>query len=296
MMKPSIPAGRLLVAGILWSLAIGSRQILAVPIGFMVILIAWLLLKTNMNGVTKTWKYISLGTPFALGIAGLSWYNWARFGSITQTGLYYQLADLNVQEHYGELFSLSYLTQNLYNYLFNRIDFLPKFPFVFLLKGVEKPIAPLYAVSEFYNAQPIAGMFYIFPFAIFGAIALITVFRNLFKDGQPGESSSHDNQKTLAWVLLAIGGSSVISFILLTTYFWVGMRFLGDFLPGSAIFSSIGFWQGYRFLEQKPLTKNIYILSGVILAGASIATSTLLAISTNSRLVNFLTRVFPALR
>jgi hypothetical protein len=294
--REHISNGHLTAAGILWAFAIGSRQVLAAPIGFMVLTTAWLLTKAQMSATARIWKFISLGSPFLLGFAGLSWYNWARFGSITETGLYYQLAGPNLQEHYTELFSRSYLIQNLYNYLLNPLDFTPKFPFVFMLKGNEKSVVPFYIPPEFYNAQPIAGLIYIFPFVAFAAILLIAFFCNLFTGRYDQNKSAGNDHKLVAWISLNMGGSFLISFCLLTVYFWVGIRFLGDFIPALTIFSFIGFWQGYRFLEDKSLAKQLYSLSGVILASTSMIVSMLLAISTNSRLINLITRIFPILR
>lgn len=286
----------LVTAGILWALAIGSRQVLAAPIGVIVLVTAGLLLQVQMNVTTRVSKYVSLGTPFLVGFVGLIWYNWARFGSITETGFYYQLAGPNLREHYHELFSLSYTAQNLYNFLFNRIELLPKFPFVFMDKGIETPISRLYTVPEFYTAQPIAGLIYLFPFIIFALIALIKAFSYLSKNRITQEDSSGNPPLQMTWMLLSLGGTALISLFVSTLFFWVGMRYAGDFLPALTIFSCVGFWQGYQWLAHNSPAKRIYAICGMVIANATIILSTLLAISTDSRLVNYLTRIFPSLR
>ena len=277
--RPSIPNWRLVLAGLLWALAIGSRHILLAPICLMIILTALWLIRTNVGFVAKTAKFISLGLLLALGGAALGWYNWARFGSITETGFSYALAGVDLQEHYTELFSESYVIQNLYNYLLNQPSFTSTFPFVSMLKGSKNLILPYYTAPNFYYAEPITGLLYIFPFAVFAVVPLITLLSNLFKGNSAENLLEANNHKLLAWITLNLSGSFFIAFLLLMAFFWAGMRYLGDFVPVMTVLSALGFWQGYRF-PAKPLAKNLYIFSGIILASVSILISTLLAIST----------------
>jgi hypothetical protein len=293
--RSSIPGWRLALAGTLWALSVGTRQILAAPIGIMAIMVVIQLVKDNSTLLTKTIKILSIGLPLALGSAGLAWYNWARFGSIRETGLYYQLAEPNLRQHYTEIFSQSYFFQNVYNYLFNPLDFTPRFPFVFMLHGNEKPVLS-YLIPEFYTAQPIVGLIYIFPFVIFVGVAILALFSNRFNGSQPEEKLPRVEGRLLTWILLTTGGSFLISFCLLTGYFWVAMRFVGDFFPTMMLFSILGFWMGYRFLDHRLLAKRWYAFVGIALAWISILISTLLVVSTNSRLINLLTRHFPFLR
>lgn len=278
--RPSIPNWRLVSAGLLWTLAIGSRHILVAPICLMIILTAFWLIRTKAGFVAITAKFISLGLPLALGVAGLGWYNWARFGSITETGFSYALAGVDIQEHYTELFSGLYIIQNLYNYLFNPPGFMSTFPFVSMLKGGKNLILPFYMGPNFYYAQPITGLLYLFPFAVFAAVPMIALLSNLFK-GNPTENLLEGkNHRLLVWITLNLSGSFFIIFWLLMIFFWAGMRYMGDFVPIMAVLSALGFWQGYWFSAQNPLAKNLYILFGIILAGVSIFISSLLAIST----------------
>lgn len=293
--RPSNSNWRLGLAGILWALAIGTRQVLAAPIGFMVIMLAFRLAKANKGWFKRTVKLIHLGLPLALGITGLGWYNWARFGLITETGLHYQLAGPDLQAHYTELFSLSYVIQNIYNYIFNPLDILPGFPFVFMLKGSKEAVLPSYAVPEFYNAQPITGLLYIFPFAVFALVPLITIFSHLFTN-KSADSLTRQDQTLPVWLLLTLTGCFSIAFCLLSSYFWVGMRFLGDFMPSLTVLSVLGFWMGYQFLVHKPLPKLLYAIFGFVVTLTSILLSTLLAVSTNSRLINVIFRNFPFLK
>src|SRR5512139_3956166 len=92
--------GKLLLAGILWSFSIATRSTQLVPIAFMTAL-TWLYLfhrcrRTNsMQALGRL--SAALIAPLAVCGAILAWYNWARFDSILEFGLYYQLAAFNLQ-------------------------------------------------------------------------------------------------------------------------------------------------------------------------------------------------------
>ena len=293
MAKPSNARWGLATAGILWALAIGSRQILAVPIAFVIFILALWLFRTNAWSIKRTAKLlIPLGLPLVFGFASLGWYNWARFGSITETGLYYQLAGPNLREHYNELFSQIYIFQNLYNYLFNAMDFTSKFPFVFMLKGSEIPIFFFYSLPDVYNAQPITGLLCSFPFAIF---AVVPFFILAFRRKSVQHSMNDRDPMHLNLITISLGGFSLIAFGLLMTFFWAGMRYWGDVIPSLMTLSVLGFWQGYHSVSHKPLTSKMYVIFGVILASASILLSILLAISTNDGLIKLIIRRFPFL-
>jgi hypothetical protein len=293
--RSSISGWQLAVAGVLWALAIGTRQIVAVPVGFMVLILSFWFFKINDWSFNRTTQLIPLGLPLAFGLVCLGWYNWVRFDSITETGLFYQFAGWNLREHYNELFSQLYIFQNLHNYLFNPIEFISKFPFVFMPKGSEIPMLSLYSVPEIYNAQPIAGLLYTFPFAIYSAIPLFELFFSLFNKRSAQISADANDRTHLNWITFALGGSSLIAFGLLMMFFWAGMRYWGDVTPSLMVLSVIGFWQGYNSLAHKPITRRLYIIFGLIFASASILLSMLLAISTNSGLVKFIINRIPFL-
>jgi hypothetical protein len=290
--RSSISNWRLTLAGFFWALAIGSRHILIAPICFMVALIAFWLIRTNAGFFAKAAKLMCLGLPLAVIGAGLAWYNWARFDSLTETGFSYALAGVDLQERSTELFSGSYVVQNLYNYLLNPPGFTSAFPFISMLKGSEIPILHFYTVPKFYYAQLITGMFFIFPFGVFGFVPLIILLKDLFKRNLP-EDNEHG---LLTWTSLLLSCAFLTAFFPLTVFFWAGIRYMGDFIPNLTVISTLGFWQGYRFVAHQPFTKRFYILFGAILATTSILVSTLLMISANLGLTNLIVRSLPFLK
>jgi hypothetical protein len=140
------PGWRLGLAGLVWALAIGTRFTLIVPIGMLTLIVVFGLLRSDSNPVNKTVKLISLGVPLVAGLACLGWYNWARFGSVTETGYYYQLAAPDLQKYYSILFHPAYVVQNLYNYFLHPFQISSQFPFVLPTYGSTEAILPFYSL------------------------------------------------------------------------------------------------------------------------------------------------------
>jgi len=116
----------LIIAGLGWGLAIGSRVNLAVSVAiYLVFALAWM---GRESGWRPSWKRDgSLLIPLALCGFGLGAYNFARFGNPLETGQLYQLT---IPVAHSSYFSISYLPTNLFIYLFYPIDLVVKFPFV----------------------------------------------------------------------------------------------------------------------------------------------------------------------
>jgi hypothetical protein len=62
-------------------------------------------------------------------------------------------------------------------------------------------------------------------------------------------------------------------------FFWAAMRYAEDFMPTLTLLSIVGFWQGYQATPESSNKGKMYTTVGLILAGLSIITGTLLALS-----------------
>lgn len=272
--KPSVPSLRLALAGLLWVLAVGSRHVLLISVAFMVLLTAVWILRMRSDYTTKMGRLISLMLPLVVGGALLAWYNWARFGSIIETGYSYQLAGVDLHNHSAKLFSGSYIIQNAYNYLFNPPQWMWDFPFISMLKG-NKSLG-----LSFYYAEPMTGLLYTFPFGVFAVIPLVVFMMNRFHMNQSEHAIHNDERASLYWLTWNLGDSFLISLFLLLIFFWSGMRYAADFLPALTALSTIGFWSGYKAVKQKPNARDYFGILGGLLCTVSIVVSTLLALST----------------
>lgn len=252
--KPAPSSFLLALTGLLFALAVGTRLVILLPVGVMVLMIAYRLWKSlRLSPLDLTRKLLSLSLPLILCFMGLGWYNWARFGSVTETGISYQLAGLD--QNYGNaLFSLNYFVQNLYTYLFHPPAVAPEFPFLY-----PKEIA-------------VVGLLFIAPFTAFAILSMTTLFRKSAQKDSAGIDF-------LNWIITSLTVTFLSAFGLLLISLWTMIRYLADFMPVLSMLSMLGFWLGYRSLSQTPRSQKMYSTLGIILAGAGIAVNILLSIS-----------------
>jgi hypothetical protein len=274
---------RLALAGIFWALAVGTRSVLVFPIAFLTLMIVYWFYRIYHRSFRKlAIGFIPLGLPLVVGAVGFSWYNWARFGSISETGFTYALAGPYLQKHLSELFSLEYIFQNLYNYLLNPFAVKQLFPFLYPVRGRIEEILPWQILPEIYSAQAITGILWVAPFTLFAAIPATRLLKQFLKRKQTNYSSEDSKTISFSWITSSLIGTFLLSFISLLTFFWTAMRYAEDFMPTLTLLGMIGFWQGYQALSQSSNKGKIYTVLGLILAGLAIITGTFLALSTYS--------------
>lgn len=270
---------RFVLAGIFWSLAVGTRSVLIFPVIFMTFtVIAWVYKLYGRSLLKLITGLIPLGVPLALGAIAFAWYNWARFGSISETGFNYAMAGPYLQEHLNELFLPAYIFQNLYNYLLHPFIVEGSFPFLYAVRGLTESVLPGIALPKFYAAQAITGVLWAAPFTIFAIVPVVQLLQRLFKGNK---STPGQNSQTFPfhWITISLLGSFLLSFGCLLVFFWAAMRYQEDFMPTLTLLSIIGFWQGYQGLSQNSLKGKMYTILGLVVAGLSILIGTFLALS-----------------
>jgi hypothetical protein len=274
------PSGwRLALGGVLWALALGARPDLVIPIGLAVLILSLCLLATEHWSVLALTKLIPLIVPLAFSGALLSWYNWARFGSPLETGYYYQLTTLHLQQNWNARFSLAYVLPNLYTYIVGPAAITADFPY--LHATYVRPPTALFGGGrpDFYASQWTTCALWIIPFAVFGVIAVAMALVRLFGRQKPVTNGEPAQPRFPDWITLMFGGTCIAAFGFLLLYFWTAMRFMEEFVPCLVILSIIGFWQGYQMLERKRAWRRFYSIAGSLLATTSIVASLLLAMS-----------------
>ena len=274
----------LLMGGISLALAIGSRITQILPIGFIAFMVVFWVFKKYFHGKPFSriiYPLISLVSPLILGLAILGWYNWARFNSFFETGIFYQLAWTDPQKNYHEFFSPLYFFQNLYNYLLVPPKFKYNiFPFMFAVHGKIYPIISSLPLPKIYNSEIITGLLYSVPFTVY---ALIPVTSLLYRPKQQLKSSANQSdQQLLNWLIATLLGCFIFGFLSFLAFFWAALRYFEDFLPSLITLSIIGFWQGYRYYSTRPAHRTLYLVIGVGLIAISIIASTLVGLSFGS--------------
>ncbi len=276
--RPTPSSWRLVLAGMFWSLAVGTRSVLVFPVVFMTLMvIAWFYKLYRRSLLKLIAGLIPLGTPLVFGAVVFAWYNWARFGSISETGFTYAMAGPYLQEHLNELFLPAYTFQNLYNYLLHPFVVEGSFPFLYAIRGLAENVLPGQALPEFYSAQAITGVLWAAPFIVFAIIPAVQLSKHFFRKNKI-DPSEEFQMFSLHWITLSLTGSFLLSFGCLLVFFWAAMRYAEDFMPMLTLLSIIGFWHGYQLLQDPPKGK-VFAILGTALAGISIFVGMLLALS-----------------
>lgn len=277
--RASLP-GQFLLGSILWAFSVGSRLPLALPIGFMCLLITFQCLREAAK--TKSFSeaissILSLGLPLAMGMAILGWYNWARFGSVLETGWYYQLSTPDLQRYSGKLFSKLYILPNIYEYFAARPKLLEVFPFLQPIRRRGYLLFPFLDLPNIYHTRAMTGIFFSAPFLVFAGLPVISFLfpKAVVKSGVIPENKSG----FLRWLVVALLGSFLCGAATIVSYFWVVTRYFFDFSPALILLSTIGFWMGYDFLSRWNFVRKSYAFTGVALIIISIVTSSLLVLS-----------------
>lgn len=268
---------RFFLAGVLWAFSFGSRMTLIFPVALLSLMVAYWFYKEKQSLLPSVIKLFFLGLPLGIGAACIGWYNWARFGSVTEAGLYYQLtAGLYLQKYNKELIDPIYTLQNLYNYLVYPFDVSPHFPFFSPRYTYATPIFSFYPLPELYAGQWVTGLLWTVPFILFSCVPLARLWTS-FRASTPVQSE----QRKLNWIILAMTTGFLGAFVFLLVFFWAAMRYQADFMPFLLMLSIVGFWQGYQLLSENAIRRRIYVVIGVALASISIINSTLLALAVN---------------
>ncbi len=274
--------GRLLLAGIFWAFAASSRTLMLIPAAFLTfMMILW---RATSGGRSKPAlsglpRHLILAVPLVLGTAAVAWYNWARFGSVFETGLRYTLTFENLDKFYSESFSAYYALPSLWMFLFNPFQIQAKFPFLVATFG-RSPAFLYLNKPGLYHAEDITGLVLSATFILFSLVAIggaVRMARDRYLRRRTGTEDCRSQR--LLWISLSLAGSGLLTFAAIILYFNITMRFLAEFLPSLVPLAVLGTWQGYRQIERKGWQRQFY--SGVVIAVGliSILVSLLLAFS-----------------
>ncbi len=275
---------RLLAAAVFWALASASRLTALVPAGFLTfMLLAWAMTNGGQTRpILKTIpRILILAAPLTVAVVALGLYNWARFGSVFESGLRYTLGFHNLDRSYAESFSATYALPGMWMYLFHPFATQSRFPFVLATSG-KSPSFLYLGETNIYHSAEVAGLLFSVPFVLFSVVSFATAVASLaarhFKRADPTDD---DRGKRLRWVSACLIGSTILSFGVVLLYFDVRMRFLADFVPSLMLLSILGAFQGFRWMRGKAAGRWLFMLGTVALATASVSLGLLLGMAEN---------------
>jgi len=272
----------LIMAGFLFALAIGSRLTQIFSVGLIALLVSLFVLRDNRGNksLSKAFLgFISLTAPVLAGLGILGWYNWARFGSPFEAGLYYQLSGMFIQRYYRYIFSIRYVLPNLYDYLVMRPQVVTTFPW--LIPPDDYGIArfPFLEIPPIRNRGLVTGIPFNIPFVLFAGIPVFSMF--IRKKSLEGTVDTDHSVFIYKWLSMSLFGSFLLGLASLSAFFWVETRYLEDFIPSLLLLSVLGFWQGDQAFASQTRWRRVYRIVGIGLIVASIIISTLLALTIN---------------
>ncbi|HEX8990165.1 MAG TPA: hypothetical protein VF784_00675 [Anaerolineales bacterium] len=274
--------GRLLLAVVFWAIAAASRTLMLIPAAFLTIMvILWLATSGGRMWpvIPRLPRQLALAFPLVLGTAAVGWYNWARFGSVFETGLRYTLTFENLHRSYGETFSAYYALPSLWMFLFNLFNVQAKFPFLVATFGRSPAFLYLHSV-DLYHAEDITGLLFCVPFALFAVVAIWNAARSLWQTYvRPHAGTGDHRSQLLLWISLSLAGSGLLTLAAIALYFNITMRFLAEFLPSLMPLAVLGVWQAYLPLQGKLRQRRAYVIFVIALGLLTIVVSLLLAFS-----------------
>ena len=221
---------RLLIAGLCWTFAAGSRVSLAPAIAAVVLCTLWQI-RGNWRGSG------TLVAPLVMGAAMYGWYNAARFGSAFDFGWHYQLSVFNQHAvSRAEFFSPAHAIPNLVSYLLAAPIWLKRFPFVWA--GTPFWVDFLFSHRSIrYNVSPLVGLVWSQPFLFLAPLGMI---------------HARWAALPLRWLLASLALATLLggapSLMIRSTI----MRYFMDMVPCCTILAFVGYSRLLERLEQAP--------------------------------------------
>ncbi len=203
----------------------------------------------------------------------MAWYNWARFGSVWEFGLRYQLTLINLHAIYAQVFSPDYIADNLRNYLVNPVGWQRTFPFLVPLPPVLVPPGPALAIPA-NQLEAVTGLLLSAPYLVCSVVPLGAM---LMRGSGPGRAEPAISSP--AWLYAALLASAAVSFLFILLYFYPTTRQLDDVVPTLGILAGLGIWEGWERLRGR--RRALAGLTAVVMALVvlSIVSSSLLAVT-----------------
>jgi hypothetical protein len=204
---PGRQALGLALSGLAWALAIGARAdyVFSLPaFGAAVLALSWRAGRAQDPGERRGWLILAAAAVPVLAVgSALAAYNWARFGSILETGIKYQLA--SADERFVTLASFAHLPAGLRAYLLGSPNYLAYFPFF----------------------EPSDATFATLACAPFALAAL----------GFPLTLLDPARRRDRTWVL--VGGAALLAallnFLAICMYWFLQDRYALDFIPAAVL-------------------------------------------------------------
>lgn len=269
---------KLALAAVHWALSVGSRVIVLPGVAICAGLTLFFVYRyyKGQNVRILVPAFLGVAIPLLIGGGILAWYNWARFGSIVEFGLTYQLANIDYT-NFTNVFNTSRFPLNAGLYLAHPLNVSARFPFI--------------ARIEYVNSnERFAGLTFIAPYIFLAALPLIRWIGNISPNSLPASPQSLAG----SWLSLSLRGAALAALSVIFSYYFPAMRFMEDFMPAITIFITIQAGLQYDVLQDRNAFRRLFTGAVLILAFITIAANILLAVPDEGVLfaVNFLNDIY----
>ena len=242
------------LAGFSWGAAVGSRATNLFVIAWMALILVGYFYKTSPR---NRWFINSLGfiIPLLLWGIGLGWYNYARFGSVIETGYRYQLTNQGAwAPNFDHLFSTTFIFPNFYNYFIRPLELkTSQFPF-FIAPFIDDPNwPPFFKLAEgFLSREPIAGVLYSTPLIWLLLLPVLKPIEKAYRWIYEKPGQYQEVRGNLRWIWWLITGAVIVSILTVISFFFSTMRYIADFYTLLIILQAMCIWWGLDFLKNSP--------------------------------------------
>jgi hypothetical protein len=203
LMNPNRRVVALVACGTFWGLALGCRASLGPALAALAFVTCGCLFAQHRN-LLRTARYgVALALPLSAAVAVLGWYNYARFGSVTEFGVDKQLSTMKFS------FSFENYWPNLYSYLLRELESSCSFPFVWLSyrpwSETEAVFPPGFELPAFYKAsEPAMGLLWGAPWVMLAIPALVFAMIPSARRAICGDDAERGRFMVIAMVCLAL--------------------------------------------------------------------------------------------
>jgi hypothetical protein len=199
---------------------------------------------------TRWLSVLAFALPLLLVAVGLAWFNYSRFGSITETGMKYQLTGDALPVDRDLTFSAGYISPNFYSSVLRSPQISSKFPFFttpFILDNmwpnfVHRPVT-------YYSGEPVVGILPTIPFLWLAGILIIWLIERLLRwiNEIPEQAIHRAGTSMPGWGIALMCVAALVQFATNMTFVMTTERYLADFIP--AMILGIGSLVGYTWVR-----------------------------------------------
>ena len=194
--------------------------------------------KGERSATPRLAPYAALLIPLIAAAILLAWYNFARFHSITEFGLRYQLAERNQHaKPLSEFSSPRYVVFNLYRYLLALPAISTGFPFITAPSGMTR-FAENFNLPASFGFESVVGIVWSQPLLLLAPLAAAAPW---WKRLRPVAARLSHRSRAI-WLTLSLTAAVVLGFFPALTIEGSTMRYLLDMIPACTVLAALGMW------------------------------------------------------